>query len=306
MYDKMSFKALVELAAPPTWSAGLVPVFLGGALALAFTGVLDAVLLLCTLFISIALQSAVNTLNDYTDFVKGTDSVETTDDSTDASLVYNNVDPKSARNAGFSMIVAAFAVGIYVIVRTGWISLLFACIGVIVLMLYALPKTPLSHTPFGELTSGLVMGGILTMAAYFLQTGVVDFLILIYALPCIIAIGLIMLVNNTSDIEKDQAVGRRTLPVCIGRKRATSLLRACIPISVVLVCVIVCATFFGGWCFLPVMCCAVFIAARPLYSSDITPSVRRFNMQAISSINIRLNFSYALCIVLSCLPVVYR
>jgi len=305
MYDKMSFKALIELAAPPTWSAGLVPVFLGTALAFAFVGTINAIMLLCTLFISIALQSAVNTLNDYTDFIKGADSIDTTDDINDASLVYNNIDPKSARNAGFFMIIAALIVGIYAITQTGWMALLFACVGIAVIVVYALPAVSLSYTPWGEVASGFIMGGVLTMATYFLQTRIIDFSILLYALPCVVTIGLIMLVNNTSDIEKDQAVGRHTFPVCVGRGRATMLLRVLIFASVGLVCVIVCVIFFRGWCFLPVMCCAVFIAARPLFSNDIIPPIRRFNMQAIGSVNIRLNFSYAVCIVLSCLPVVY-
>jgi 1,4-dihydroxy-2-naphthoate polyprenyltransferase len=306
MYKKVTFKALIELAAPPTWSAGIVPVFLGTALAVEETGALNGVILLCTLFISIALQSAVNTLNDYSDFVKGADTAENTDDVNDASLVYNGIDPRHARTFGFVLIAAALVVGLYVILVTSWLALAFAAVGIVVLLLYALPRVPLSYTPFGELASGFVMGGVLTMATYFLQTGMVDFSVLYFALPAIITIGLVMLVNNTSDIEKDAAVGRRTLAVRLGRSRATILLYALIVAAAFFVCEIVILCFPQGWFFLPVMVVATFIPARQIVANGIEPAQRRFNMQAIASVNTRLNFSYALCILLSCLPLLSR
>jgi len=301
MYEKMSFKALIELAAPPTWSASIVPVFLGCALGYARGGSLDPVLFLCTLFICVIFQSAVNTLNDYTDFVKGADTEENTDDVNDASIVYNRIDPKAARNAGFIMVACGLAVGAYVIAVTSWIALAFAGVGILTLLLYALPKVPISDTPFGELTSGFVMGGIITMAVYYVQTCTVDFAILLYALPAIITIGCIMLVNNTSDIEKDLEAGRRTLAVLLGRARATTLLFTLITLAMAIVCVIVLAVFPGGWCFLPVMVVSVFIPTRMMYRNGIVPAVRRFNMQGIGTVNVRIVISYTVCILLSCL-----
>lgn len=301
MYQRMSFKALIELAAPPTWSASIVPVFLGTALSFALYGVLDPLLFLCTLAICITFQSAVNTLNDYTDFVKGADTEDNTDDVNDASIVYNHIDPRSARNAGFAMIAIGFAIGAYVIARTSFIALAFALVGVAVLLLYSVARVPLSDTPFGELTSGIVMGGVITMAVAYVQTCIVDWMMLVYAIPAITMIACIMLVNNTSDIEKDAQAGRNTLAVKLGREKATVLLFSAMTAAAVVAAVVVCMLFPRGWFFLPVMAVSAFIPARMMYHNGITPSVRRFNMQGVGTVNVRINFSYAACILLSCL-----
>lgn len=301
MYQRMSFKALIELAAPPTWSASIVPVFLGTALSFALYGVLDPLLFLSTLAICITFQSAVNTLNDYTDFVKGADTEDNTDDVNDASIVYNHIDPRSARNAGFAMIAIGFAIGAYVIARTSFIALAFALVGVAVLLLYSVARVPLSDTPFGELTSGIVMGGVITMAVAYVQTCIVDWMMLVYAIPAITMIACIMLVNNTSDIEKDAQAGRNTLAVKLGREKATVLLFSAMTAAAVVAAVVVCMLFPRGWFFLPVMAVSAFIPARMMYHNGITPSVRRFNMQGVGTVNVRINFSYAACILLSCL-----
>ena len=39
---------------------------------------------------------------------------------------------------------------------------------------------------------------------------------LLWAVPTVLGVGLIMLTNNTCDVEKDVEAGRRTLPVLLG------------------------------------------------------------------------------------------
>ena len=88
-YAPLTPKLMMELAAPHTWAASIFPVLIGTALAQATlsyeqSGFVDAVMCCILLLICILFQSAVNTVNDYYDYVKGTDTKENQDDPTDA------------------------------------------------------------------------------------------------------------------------------------------------------------------------------------------------------------------------------
>lgn len=69
-------KLIVELAAPHTWSASVIPVFFAACLAVGDTHSLSAITTIVLLLISILMQSAVNTINDYFDYVKGADTID--------------------------------------------------------------------------------------------------------------------------------------------------------------------------------------------------------------------------------------
>ena len=99
---KVSFSPLTlnlafQLAAPHTWVAAIMPVLFSIVYsAITYSGKVSILLALMLLAICILMQSAVNVLNDYFDFKKGTDSVEnSSEDAFDAVLVYNNLNPKS-------------------------------------------------------------------------------------------------------------------------------------------------------------------------------------------------------------------
>ncbi len=63
------------------------------------------------LAICVLMQSAVNTFNDYYDYVKGADSADDNVDPTDAVLVYNNVNPRAALALAVGFLAAAFSAG---------------------------------------------------------------------------------------------------------------------------------------------------------------------------------------------------
>jgi 1,4-dihydroxy-2-naphthoate octaprenyltransferase len=67
------------------------------------------------------------------------------------------------------------------------------------------------------------MGGIITVATYVSMTLSFTPLILAIALPSVLTIALIMLSNNTCDIERDIIAGRKTLAVLLGRTASRRL-----------------------------------------------------------------------------------
>lgn len=283
----------LQIAAPHTWPAAILPALIAMACAAANGYAVSAVMALVLLAICILMQAAVNTFNDYYDYVKGSDSAEDNVDPTDAVLVYNNVNPRSALMLAVGFLVVAFALGAYVIWQAGWIPLTIGIVGAIVVVLYSAGKTPISYLPIGELMSGFVMGGLIPLACYQALTKCFDPIMLVWALPTIIGVGLIMLTNNTCDVEKDIESGRKTLPVLLGRSRARTLYHALVWIWIALIIVNVLIWFSGGWPVLVFMLAASIPLLKALLSNPLAPPARIGAMAQICSVNIALGAFYA-------------
>lgn len=283
----------LQIAAPHTWPAAILPALIAMACAASNGYAVSAVMALVLLAICILMQAAVNTFNDYYDYVKGSDSAEDNVDPTDAVLVYNNVNPRSALMLAVGFLVVAFALGAYVIWQAGWIPLAIGIVGAIVVVLYSAGKTPISYLPIGELMSGFVMGGLIPLACYQAITKCFDPIMLVWALPTIIGVGLIMLTNNTCDVEKDIESGRKTLPVLLGRSRARTLYHALVWIWIAFIIVNVLIWFSGGWPVLVFMLAASIPLLKALLSNPLAPPARIGAMAQICSVNIALGAFYA-------------
>lgn len=295
-YAKMTPKFALQLAAPHTWPAAIMPCLIACACASVSTGVLSASLSLALLAICILMQSSVNTFNDYYDYVKGADSTDDNVEESDATLIYANINPKAARNLAWCFLVCAFLLGVYVIVKAGWIPLLLGLIGAIIVVLYSAGKTPISYLPIGELISGFVMGGLIPLASYQVLTGSLNFWMLVIALPTIIGVALIMFTNNTCDIEKDETVSRKTLPVVLGRERTVLLYRFLITLWFVAIIGVVAVWFTSGIVVCVFMLLASIAPLKAIYNNPLLPQTRIVAMSQIGSLNVILGTFYAAAI----------
>ncbi|MBQ9980156.1 MAG: prenyltransferase [Oscillospiraceae bacterium] len=290
MKNKLTLKAALELAAPHTWGAAIAPGVLGAALAV-FSGVdFDPLAFFSVALVAIFLQSAVNTLNDYADFISGTDTAENCTDETDASIIYNGLEPKTALKFGIALIILAVIFGLYAIITAGWITLIFGAVGVAAIVLYSFV---LSAWPTGEAVAGLVMGGVITVGMYHVLGGRQTGLAILCAVPAILTIALIMLTNNTCDIEKDISAKRRTLPVLLGRKGAGVLFAVLTAVAVVMALVIIFTVFSKASFMGAVLVAAVLLPCRSLKQSGLLPENRVAAMGAVIKLNWRVNLIFA-------------
>ena len=285
----------VNLSAPHTWPAAILPALIATCAA-ATVAPISVTMAITLLVIVVLMQAAVNTFNDYYDYVKGTDSADDFVDPSDSVLVYNNIDPKAALRLAIGFLVAAFALGIYAIVKAGFVPLVIALIGALFVVLYSAGKSPISYLPLGELVSGVVMGGLIPLAIFHVLTGVLDFRMLVVALPAIVGIGLIMFTNNTCDIERDVDAKRRTLPVLLGRKRAVIWYRRSIIVWIAFIVLNVALFYTPGLVIVPFMLLASYPLVKALFSNTFTPERRLQAMPQILTVNVALNTFYALAI----------
>lgn len=292
-YSRFTLKMALEIAAPHTWPAAIMPTLIATCCAAATDHVVSVSASLVCLVIVILMQSAVNTFNDYYDFVKGTDSESDNVDPSDAVLVYNNVNPKSALRLALGFLAVAFALGVYIIYRAGFIPLIIALIGALFVVVYSAGKTPISYLPLGEFVSGFVMGGLIPLAVYMAITLRFDWLALLWSLPSIIGIGLIMFTNNTCDIERDTPAKRKTLSVLLGRDKARKLYHVAMYAMVVLIIAIVAAFFTSGLLVIPFMLLAGNSAFKALKRNPLTQATRMQAMPQVLTMNVLFGSFYA-------------
>ena len=99
-YQKFTVRMAVQLAAPHTWPAAILPALVATSAAAATGHAISPIMACVLLAICILMQASVNTFNDYYDFVKGADSADDDVEVSDATLVYNNVNPACALRLG--------------------------------------------------------------------------------------------------------------------------------------------------------------------------------------------------------------
>ncbi len=251
-YERFTLRMALNLAAPHTWPASIVPALVATCAA-ALVQPISLSMALVLLVIVVLMQASVNTFNDYYDYVKGTDSEDDNVDASDAVLVYNNVNPNSALALAVGMLGVAFVLGVYAIVQAGFVPLVIALVGAAFVVLYSAGKSPISYLPLGEVVSGVVMGALIPLAIYQVLTGILHFTVLLWSIPMVIGIGLIMFTNNTCDIERDIPAGRRTLPIVLGRPRAVALYRALLVVWIADIVLNVAVWFTSGLIIVPFM-----------------------------------------------------
>lgn len=296
---RLTAKMALELAAPHTWPAAILPTLAAVCMAATRVESLSVSLSLAMLAIVVLFQSAANTFNDYYDCIKGTDGEDDYVDPSDSVLVYNDVDPRCALRLAVGFVAAAFALGIYVIVQAGLFPLLIGVIGAFFVVVYSAGKTPLSYLPLGEAVSGVVMGALVPFAVVQALTGSVEPLVLVWSAPLALLVGLIMFTNNISDIERDVPAQRRTLAIALGRERARSLYHALAVASVVAMLAVLAVWFPKGLIVMPFMVLGSLPLFQALFRNPLTPERRLQSMPQILTVNIVLGAFYSAAILLS-------
>ncbi len=221
---KTGLRDVINLMAPQTWTGSITPAVVSLALSWQRQKQLDIVMCVCLFVIVLFMQSAVNAFDDYADFVKGTDTLDNSPDAQDAVIVYG-MKPKTALILGFVFLLIAAVPAVYVVLTRGIVPLAIGLIGAVVLLCYAFGPYPISYLPLGELFCGFVMGGLIPLAGVYMQTGKLDFFVLVQAIPPIMGMSVNMFSNNGCDIARDLPAGRKTLACLIGQKKTDTLYR---------------------------------------------------------------------------------
>lgn len=111
-------------------------------------------------------------------------------------------------------------IGIYLTYTRGIEVLILGIIGVGSGFFYTAPPFRFVSRGYGEVFIGLNFGVLMTLGAYFVQTQVLAWEAVYPSIPVAILITAVLYINEFPDHDADRDVGKRTIVVRLGRRRA--------------------------------------------------------------------------------------
>ena len=212
-----SLKAWFLAARPKTLTGAAVPVMIGWASAVAYHGS-DArwtPAVLCLLF-ALVMQIDANFVNDYFDFMKGTDDERRLGPKRACSQGW--ITAAAMRKGLLLTTAAACAVGFPLVWYGGWEMILVGLACVVFCFLYTIS---FSYQGLGDVLVLVFFGLVPVCMTYWLAAPPTPLLsmpvsIIGVSVACGLVIDTLLVVNNYRDIDNDRRAGKRTLIVKIG------------------------------------------------------------------------------------------
>jgi 1,4-dihydroxy-2-naphthoate octaprenyltransferase len=167
---------------------------------------------------ALLLQVGVNLANDYFDFVTGIDTEERIGPLrvTQSGLIQ----PSRVRAGMILSFGLAAVLGLYLVLASGWPVVVIGATSILAALLYSGGPYPLASHGLGDLFAFIFFGFVAVCGTYYVQALQITRLVFLMAIPVGLLITAILVVNNLRDIPTDQKLGKRTLAVILGPRRA--------------------------------------------------------------------------------------
>ena len=212
-------------ARPRTLPAAIAPVVVATALVGNDFNWFRAAL---ALKVAVWLQIGVNFANDYSDGVKGTDE----DRVGPIRLVGSGLaTAKSVKAAAFISFGIASVAGAWLAFLTSPLLIAVGVLSIAAAWGYTGGKNPYGYRGLGELSVFLFFGVIATMGTYYAQTEQITLLSFIVSIPMGALSCAILAINNLRDRPKDELVGKLTVAVRIGDRKARHMYVALLAVA---------------------------------------------------------------------------
>ncbi len=216
---------LMEVRAP-FFTATIIPILLGTAVAFNLTGSVDWALFSLTILGGILLHAGANVINDYFDHKTQNDEInqEFVRPFTGGSRLIQEkqLTPKQVLIGALILLSLGSLIGIYLVLKIGWVILAIGIFGVLSAFFYVEPHINLVGRGVGETLIGLNFGVLMTFGAFYVQTQNFSWLPIIASLPVALLISAVLYINEFQDAVADQAVGKNHLVVRLGKRKAVN------------------------------------------------------------------------------------
>lgn len=212
-------RRLFNAMRPKFFPASVLPVLAGSAWGFMTLGQFDLPVFLLALLATVCVHFGANVLNDVGDDSGGTDR-----QNEDRIYPYTGgsrfiqagiMSASGMARLGISLLGVAAIAGLLLLISKGVMILWFGLAGVLLAVLYSLGPIRLASIGLGELAVGVAFG-LPVVGAAWLQSGVIDTNVILFALPIAAWVTAILLINEVPDMNADGATGKRTLPVRLG------------------------------------------------------------------------------------------
>lgn len=201
-----------KITRPQTLAASVCPVVTG----LLVSGVAKPLAAAATLLCALSLQIFSNLVNDYYDFVRGTDKKGRAGFKralAEGLVTKNQMLLACAIALGFSVILGA-----YLILTAGWQILLIGVTAIVFAWLYTATRHSLSYLGIADIFVFLYYGVIASSGTAFIQTGSWLPQAFWAGAGCGLISMCVLITNNLRDIDSDREAGKKTFPVRFGKR----------------------------------------------------------------------------------------
>jgi len=214
---------LTELRAP-FLTGTIIPIVLGTVIAWTRNTLFNPTFFLLALTGGIFLHLGANVVNDYFDYKSGNDTLnkEFVRPFTGGSRTIPKglLTPREVFSGSVILFALAGVIGLYFTVVVSPFILVLGAIGLFSAFFYTGRPFNLASKGLGEITVGINFGLLMTLGAFYIQTGSLEIEPLVASIPVALLITAILHINAFQDYAADKAVGKKTWVVRLDRKKA--------------------------------------------------------------------------------------
>ncbi|MBC7906186.1 MAG: 1,4-dihydroxy-2-naphthoate octaprenyltransferase [Rhodospirillaceae bacterium] len=190
----------------------------GAGLAFAHSHTLQALPLAATVLGAVLIQAGTNLWNDISDAQRGGDQPMRQGPPRVTALGWAT--PERVRRAALFSFAAAALVGLYLAIVGGWPVVALGLASLAAGWAYSGGSRPISYTALGEVFVLAFFGIGAVAGTVWLQMHAVPAQALILGIAMGLPAAAVLMANNYRDLDADTLVGRRTLAIRLGPKRA--------------------------------------------------------------------------------------
>ena len=259
----------LRIIRPQTLFASVVPVLIGicavqhGQMPLTTShpGWVAAITVVCAL----SLQVLSNLINDYYDFVRGTDKAGR--QGFRRALAEGEVSEASMHRACMLALAVSVVCGAFLVWEGGMPILLIGLSAILFAWLYTATDHSLSYLGIADIFVFLYYGVVASSGTVWLLTHTFSLTPFYAGAACGVVSMSVLMINNLRDMDDDRVAGKRTLPVRFGKPACELLLLA----EMLLL------PLFAWLAFCKVVCWLLLIPGMALFGRVVRANGRQYN-----------------------------
>ena len=203
-----------EVVRPFSFTASLLPVSVGGAIALE-QGRMHWALFLAALLGALGLHIGTNVINEIYDVRHGIDAI--TSPRMSMAILKGRISERDAFVVAWSAFILATIMGIFLLLQRGWPIVLLGLIGFIGGYFYTAPPFQYKYRALGLPLVFVLMGPLMVVGSYYAITGSFDANLLWVSVPVGLLVTAILHGNEWRDVAEDTRHGFTTFSAQVGR-----------------------------------------------------------------------------------------
>ena len=205
-----SWQAWVLAARPKTLAGAATPVFIGTSLALAQGPIQVIPVILCFLF-AFAMQIDANLINDYFDFIKGSDREDRL--GPERACAQGWITTSCMKKGIILTTLLSAALGLCILYYSGAIMIPVGMLCILFAFLYTAGPYPMAYHGWGDVLVLVFFGFVPVGCTYYTLCHDWSLEVSIASLACGLVIDQLLMVNNFRDYYQDKESGKKTVVV---------------------------------------------------------------------------------------------